>query len=718
MSCLDVALADAEMGLYVFPCKPYDDAVPKAPYTEHGLNDASNDPEQIRVWWKRWPHALIGVNCGKSGLVVVDLDMKDGKDGLADWARHLDGREIPRTFNVRTPSGGWHGWYRDGGVKYKSNAGKLGCADPSVPSGVDVRAQGGYVIAPGPYGYDWHGEMPLALDDIPVMPKGVLVEGTGSGSAGHWSKLDRDSLDPRDLAALEALEALGGHGAYLSGEYVAVTRPGKMAGASASIGYLGPGMVNLFTPNWPKLEERLYDVDELRKLVNGTRPPTDAGVDIMSLEECHAVFRRWLGAEYDLDALDGVLATAAAERLGGDPLWLLLISGSGNAKTETVQALSGAGAHVTSTIASEGALLSATAKKERSKEATGGLLRQIGDSGILVVKDMTSILSMSRETRNLVLAAVREVHDGRWVRQVGVDGGRKLEWEGHVVIVGAVTTAWDRAHDVIASMGDRFLLLRMDSTEGRLAAGRQSRRNVAHEEEMRAELAAAVAGVLAGADVGGVEITDAEAEGLLAAANLVTLARTGVDYDYRGDVIDAHAPEMPTRFMKQLVQVVRGGVAIGMERIDALELALRCARDSMPPLRLAILDDLDANPDSTPTEVRRRLDKPRATVDRQLQALHILGVAALDELEQDGKTSWHYSLAEGIDPSNLKTFPDLSVPTPRPQRKEASEDESPHTPSDISGNAQTAFCASCGKTMWLIEPGQTVHPACPERNAS
>ena len=53
---------------------------------------------------------------------------------------------------------------------------------------------------------------------------------------------------------------------------------------------------------------------------------------------------------------------------------------------------------------------------------------------------------------------------------------------------------------------------------------------------------------------------------MLAAADLVTLARTGVEFDYRGNVIDAHAPEMPTRFAKQLTQIIRGAVAIGMDR--------------------------------------------------------------------------------------------------------------------------------------------------------
>ena len=53
---------------------------------------------------------------------------------------------------------------------------------------------------------------------------------------------------------------------------------------------------------------------------------------------------RAAGTADDINVLDAVLAAAASERLGGDPLWLLVISGPGNAKTETVQALMGAGA--------------------------------------------------------------------------------------------------------------------------------------------------------------------------------------------------------------------------------------------------------------------------------------------------------------------------------------------------------------------------------------
>lgn len=418
------------------------------------------------------------------------------------------------------------------------------------------------------------------------------------------------------------------------------------------------------------------------------RPAAQRPTAVVTLNEAHATFRRWLGADYDTDALDAVLAAAAVERLDGDPLWLLLVSGSGNAKTETVQALVGGGATMTSTIASAGALLSATSRKERANDATGGLLRQLGDRGVLVVKDVTSILSMSRDMRGEVLAALREVYDGSWSRSVGTDGGRTLEWTGRLAVVGAVTTAWDQAHSVIASMGDRFVLVRMDSNTGRVAAGQRAIGNTGDEARMRAELAAAVGGVLAGVQPGeAVRPTAAEIDALLEAANVVTLSRTGVVYDYRGDVIDAHAPEMPTRFAKQLTQVMRGAVALGADRSAALRLAIRCARDSMPPLRLAILDDVALHPQSAVKDVRRRLGKPRATVDRELQALHMLGVLTVEEEEGEHRglpvTVWRYSVTEGINPNALdsNSVPEMSVPTPNPQE----EGRRVHLPTHISG---------------------------------
>ena len=398
------------------------------------------------------------------------------------------------------------------------------------------------------------------------------------------------------------------------------------------------------------------------------------------IDRLHGACHRWLGDEYDLDAIDVVVAAAAVERMTGDPLWVLVVSGPGAAKTETVQPLAGAGAIITSTITSEGALLSGSSRRDKAKNATGGLLKKLEPRGILVIKDVTSILSMHRDARAQVLAALREVYDGYWARTVGSDGGQTLPWQGRIAVIGAVTTAWDAAHQVVSTMGDRFVLIRLDSTlhGARTSARRQAILNTGSEVEMRKHLAEAVDAVVATVKpTDAITLTADETECIGAAADVVTLCRTAVEFDYRGDIIDAHAPEMPTRFAKQLTQVVRGAVAIGLNRDAAMRLALRCARDSMPPIRYAILTDVAKHPHSRASDVRRRIDKPWSTVDRQLKALHMLRVLVCDEVEVAGKSQWHYSVADHVDTSVLlpKASPEMSPHIHKHTSKEEEEIE-------------------------------------------
>jgi hypothetical protein len=403
--------------------------------------------------------------------------------------------------------------------------------------------------------------------------------------------------------------------------------------------------------------ERAYDKIEdapapVSKPAPAPAPAPAPGGMSKALADVHAVFKKWLGEDYDTDVLDAVLAAGAAERLTGDPLWLLVISGPGNAKTETVQALAGAGAHVTSTITSEGALLSASPRQGR---ATGGLLCKLGPRGLLVIKDVTSLLSMDGRARNLVLAALREVYDGKWERNVGIGGGRTLAWIGRIAIVGACTTAWDTAHLVIAIMGDRFVVVRADSegAQTRIRSAEMAVNNAGQEAGMRAELAAAVGGLITNASAAEHVFAPAERTRLINLANIVTWARTGVERDYRGYVTDVHASEMPTRLSKQLAMLVRGAVAIGIPSAAAMQLATRCARDTMPPLRRRILLDLAAHPDSRPRDVARRIVRPRTTVHNELRSLRLLGVLHCDEQDmmQGGKehTLERYRLASALD---------------------------------------------------------------------
>ena len=167
------------------------------------------------------------------------------------------------------------------------------------------------------------------------------------------------------------------------------------------------------------------------------------------------------------------LGAYVANRLPGDPVWLLLVGPPSSGKTEILQALVGSPlVHPVSTI-TEAGLLSGTSRKERAESADGGLLRRIGLQGIILAKDFTSVLSMHREARSALMAALREIFDGHWIRRLGTDGGLSLEWRGKAGFLGGCTETIDRHHQVMASMGERFALFRMpalDETETALKA--------------------------------------------------------------------------------------------------------------------------------------------------------------------------------------------------------------------------------------------------------
>jgi len=125
----------AKNGWYVFPVKPRD----KTPLTSHGLKDASNNIGVVRQWWAKWPEANIGLNCGKSGMVVVDLDKRGEYDGLQEWDNI--GVKVSTSTSL-TGGGGRHMMFKaPAGVSIKNSAGKLA-------PGIDIRAEGGYVVLP------------------------------------------------------------------------------------------------------------------------------------------------------------------------------------------------------------------------------------------------------------------------------------------------------------------------------------------------------------------------------------------------------------------------------------------------------------------------------------------------------------------------------------------------------------------------------------------
>ena len=149
MTPLDTALLYAARHWPVFPCRAAEPGR-KRPLCPHGFHDATTDRDLIAAWWTTWPEALIGVPTGDaSGVVVLDIDVKDPAANGFDTLDDLGHAILPDTPTAHTASGGLH-------VYFLNPARELRCSAGLIGPGLDVRAAGGYVIAPSPgSGYLW-----------------------------------------------------------------------------------------------------------------------------------------------------------------------------------------------------------------------------------------------------------------------------------------------------------------------------------------------------------------------------------------------------------------------------------------------------------------------------------------------------------------------------------------------------------------------------------
>ncbi len=217
------------LGWKIFPLHtPIDDGVcscgtadcqsiGKHPRTPRGLKDATTDLEQIKRWWQKWPDANIGIATGAaSGFFVVDIDPKnDGLSGLSELLDRIGG-EFPDTAQVITGSGGRHFLFRMPEADIRNSAEKLG-------AGVDVRANGGYVVAaPSVHAsgnrYQWtNEELPLAdvpyklLQELIVKPR--IVRGASNTTTTHKWTGGAISEGGRNETLFKRAAALRGQGA-------------------------------------------------------------------------------------------------------------------------------------------------------------------------------------------------------------------------------------------------------------------------------------------------------------------------------------------------------------------------------------------------------------------------------------------------------------------------------------------------------------------------
>jgi hypothetical protein len=274
-----------------------------------------------------------------------------------------------------------------------------------------------------------------------------------------------------------------------------------------------------------------------------------------------------------------------------------------------------------------------------------GLLTRVPPVAFVTISDFSTVVTMGdREARARMFGMLRVVYDGRVYRSIGgqpASEGEALEWEGHLTLLAGATNAIDTHLSFEATLGERWLLFRLDEAD----AARARRRTVFSTErtqvpELRAraqELAAAL--IVTARERVPQRLSDETRDQIVDAAVFCAHARTGVQFEGTGKYripIGLPMPEEPMRLAGQLNRLARCLVAIGLDERQAARYAVRAACDSVPLARFRALREVSDSPMASVASVHRAIGRGnRWAAKWELMALEAIGMINVDGISED-----------------------------------------------------------------------------------
>lgn len=321
--------------------------------------------------------------------------------------------------------------------------------------------------------------------------------------------------------------------------------------------------------------------------------------------------------------IDVILSITISSKLPGDPIWLLIIGGSSSGKSELINILNKIPfVHQVSSL-TENTFLS----NMRVAGVEASLLHRIGTSGMITMKDYTSVLSMRPEKRELIVAQMREIFDGKLDKEAG--NGNSQHWEGKINWVGAVTDSIYIKEGESAGMGRRTINYIMPEQDRR-ATSLRALENTGDIAEKRIMLQEAVKEFveykIETLPKKLPEIPEDVQEMLIELADFITQARTPVERNFKDEVILAPAWEMPMRVNSMFQKVVQTMIHISDDQklTDThREAIIRIAFDSIPKQVYLPLIELAKHKGCSTKGVAQELNYPSETVKKWLEWINI-----------------------------------------------------------------------------------------------
>lgn len=334
----------------------------------------------------------------------------------------------------------------------------------------------------------------------------------------------------------------------------------------------------------------------------------------------------------DTTIIRALVCIVAAAFTPGDPIWLMIVGGSGGGKSEMIQMVNGTRWVQPVSMMTPNTLLSGAKKAKDGKDPS--LLNRIGTNGVMTMKDFTTIISMREDARREILAQLRETYDGKITKETGT--GASLQWKGKLNFLAGVTYSYyDKAKE-IDSMGPRFILYelpRLDDKADRISFLDKSNDNMNDIEQKRNKLKGiatqAVEEIVDNIPDVMPKLDERINKNLKELAEFTARTRTPVSRDFKGTITLVHAFEMPARLYSQVYRTGQmfmiSGDGDSMTKNEE-RLLYKFLLDSIPYQKRIILYELFKYAKASRKAIAHKLNLPTETVKNWVEDLNSHGI--------------------------------------------------------------------------------------------
>lgn len=342
-----------------------------------------------------------------------------------------------------------------------------------------------------------------------------------------------------------------------------------------------------------------------------------------------------------------MVASVVSQFLSSDPVWIVIVAPSGGCKSEFINMLSLVRWTLPGADKTEEQLVhpisTLTSRTFVSGYKAGGkdpsFLLKI-KSGIITFKDLTSLLSEHRDDRAVIMAQLREIYDGKYVKRFGT--GEEINWEGKITIVAGATYAIHTLKASYTAMGERFIFYNLIQPNREEAAektmeNQEEGKMTEHRYNLSVIFSEYAISVLNNMLAKQPKMDPATRKDIISLAELSTRARSDVERNYRSpqqEITEVHPPEMPTRFAGQLQTMVQALKVINYHETGKFELLdtdtniiNKLALDSVTKMRRIVMQELSRYEFIKTSGLAMKLGLPTNSVRRYLEDLVALEIA-------------------------------------------------------------------------------------------